>query len=336
MRIGIHLPQFTSDESGMDRERLLWFIDNALRVGFRLIATNDNLVFPSDASGPQRPWLDGPSLLALAAGRAPASVPLEAVSLTLPLHRGAGMSARTLATLNHLFEGRLTSVLAPGSSALGHQLAGIQEGTLWPELEMTTRLVRQLLGHEPIPGQDQAWLEAGSDAVVDSATAVGRLRSACDEFGAPPVWLASWGSPAGIRRVARCADGWLASAYALSVEDLADRRRELHEAAERVGRDPATLQCGVATGFIYVADSEAEAEVILRDRLAPKLSKSPEALRGRVLVGTPDQVQSHVQAFAAAGVDVLLLVPVDATAVQLNRISEATEVSAGERGEQDG
>jgi alkanesulfonate monooxygenase SsuD/methylene tetrahydromethanopterin reductase-like flavin-dependent oxidoreductase (luciferase family) len=246
------------------------------------------------------------------------------------------MSARTLATLNHLFEGRLTSVLAPGSSALGHRLGGIEEGSLWPQLESTTRLVRHLLGHEPIPGQNLAWREAGLDALADAAEAVGRLRSASDEFVAPPVWLASWGSPAGLRRVARCADGWLASAYALDVGDLADRRRELHEAAERAGRDPASLQIGVATGFTYVADSEAQAEKILRDRLAPKLSKDPEALRGRVLVGTPEQVRAHVQAFAAEGVDVLLLVPVDATAEQLDRISEATEVSAGQRGEHGG
>jgi alkanesulfonate monooxygenase SsuD/methylene tetrahydromethanopterin reductase-like flavin-dependent oxidoreductase (luciferase family) len=127
--------------------------------------------------------------------------------------------------------------------------------------------------------------------------------------------------------VARCADGWLASAYALAVEDFEERRRELLEAVERVGRDPSTVQCGVATAFVYVADSESEASRIVRDRLAPKLSKDPEVLGGRVLVGTPERVREHTHAFAAAGVDVLLLMPVDSTTEQLERIAEATEVS---------
>jgi alkanesulfonate monooxygenase SsuD/methylene tetrahydromethanopterin reductase-like flavin-dependent oxidoreductase (luciferase family) len=29
----------------------------------------------------------------------------------------------------------------------------------------------------------------------------------------PPVWIGSWGSSAGLRRVARLGEGWLASAY---------------------------------------------------------------------------------------------------------------------------
>jgi hypothetical protein len=29
----------------------------------------------------------------------------------------------------------------------------------------------------------------------------------------PPIWICSWGSDAGLRRVARFGDGWLASAY---------------------------------------------------------------------------------------------------------------------------
>jgi len=31
--------------------------------------------------------------------------------------------------------------------------------------------------------------------------------------GPVPLWIGSWGSAAGLRRVARLGDGWLASAY---------------------------------------------------------------------------------------------------------------------------
>ena len=281
MRTGLHLPQVSSDESQIDRERALGFIDEAIQVGFLLLGTNDNLVFPSEASGPQQPLSDGPSLLALAAGRAPASAELEAVGLALLLYRGAGMSARTLATLSHLFDGRMTAVLAPGLSAIGRRLADIEEGGVWPRLKTVPGLLGQLLGRPPAAGDRVLTPSFVPQELEEAVVAVGQLRSSSAQFDAPSVLLASGGSPASFRRVALCADGWLALAYALAVQDFAGRRSELLEAVERVGRDPLTVQCGVATAFIHVADSEAEALRIVDDRLAPKFFKDPEVLRGR-------------------------------------------------------
>ncbi len=40
----------------------------------------------------------------------------------------------------------------------------------------------------------------------------------------PPIWIGSWGSDAGLRRVARLGDGWLASGYNTTPEDFAKTR----------------------------------------------------------------------------------------------------------------
>ena len=42
-----------------------------------------------------------------------------------------------------------------------------------------------------------------------------------------PLWIASWGSPAGLRRVARHGDGWLASAYNTDPAAFAAGRAQL-------------------------------------------------------------------------------------------------------------
>lgn len=325
MKVGLQLPQFTFDGSELELERVLTIIDDIVRVGFRLIATNDNLVFPSEEQGPQRPWLDGPTLLSLAVGRAGHEAQLEAVSLTLALHRGVAMCARTLATINHLVQGRFTAVLAPGSSTLGHRLAGVEPSALWSEFQEATVLIRALLGHQEVIDTGPVASAAGSGLKGPSSTlvSVGRLRSAELESPPPPVWLASWGSPAGLRRVAHHADGWLASAYALDTDQFAVRLRELRQVAAQAGRDPGSVRSGLATAFIFVAESEREAARVLEQRLAPRLGKDPRALRGRVFIGTSEHVNERVELLALAGADLLLLVPIETSSEQIESISDA-------------
>jgi alkanesulfonate monooxygenase SsuD/methylene tetrahydromethanopterin reductase-like flavin-dependent oxidoreductase (luciferase family) len=61
----------------------------------------------------------------------------------------------------------------------------------------------------------KALLQPG--AVVDSgtyyATPTAGLSPSPQQRRGIPLWIGSWGSPAGLHRVARLDDGWLASAY---------------------------------------------------------------------------------------------------------------------------
>ena len=53
----------------------------------------------------------------------------------------------------------------------------------------------------------------------------------------PPIWIGSWGSTAGMRRVARLADGWLASGYDTTPESFVTTWSTLRGMLEREGRD---------------------------------------------------------------------------------------------------
>ena len=57
----------------------------------------------------------------------------------------------------------------------------------------------------------------------------------------------SWGSDAGLSRVARLADGWLASAYNTTPDGFAQARASLAEKLSERGRDPTGFPNGLAT-----------------------------------------------------------------------------------------
>ena len=90
-----------------------------------------------------------------------------------------------------------------------------------------------------------------------------------------PLWIGSWGSPAGLRRVARAGDGWLASAYNTTPERFSEARAALEPGFPNA----------LATMWTWVAEDRAEADRVLADVLAPILRRDPDVLRAQVCVG---------------------------------------------------
>ena len=63
----------------------------------------------------------------------------------------------------------------------------------------------------------------------------------CGRSSRSALWVASWGSPAGLRRVARYGDGWLASAYNTTPERFAAAREQLPDGLPERARDDVDL-----------------------------------------------------------------------------------------------
>ncbi len=159
---------------------------------------------------------------------------------------------------------------------------------------------------------------AGRGAALD--TAVEEMRGRWASAG-PPLWIASWGAPPGLRRVARLGDGWVASALAGGPEDFSRAWSRLRALLEAEGRDPETFGNLVATLFAYVTDDPREGAAVLRDRLAPALGRDPDALAARCAVGTAEDVAEHIAAFARAGAQAVLLWPADDPLAQVEAIA---------------
>ena len=104
------------------------------------------------------------------------------------------------------------------------------------------------------------------------------------------------------------ADGWLASAYNATPEQYAEARGRLDDHLRRAGREPGAFPDAVATTWLHVTDSPAEAEHVLIDVLAPTLGRDPATLR-HLPIGSPEHCAQALAAYAAAGAREVLLWP---------------------------
>jgi alkanesulfonate monooxygenase SsuD/methylene tetrahydromethanopterin reductase-like flavin-dependent oxidoreductase (luciferase family) len=200
-----------------------------------------------------RPWLDGPT--ALAAVLAQSGRMTLATTVAVPVLRGPAATAKILAALDLLSGGRLLVGLGPGSSARDYELVGVSFEERWKRLDEAVQTLRAYWRADDVAFEGTFYSSAGFTLRPDAAQRPG-----------PPIWIGSWGSAAGLRRVARLADGWLASGYntnpELFAQAWADVQAETGGARAGCGRFPN----GIATMWCYVTDDRARADAMLDGR----------------------------------------------------------------------
>ena len=138
----------------------------------------------------------------------------------------------------------------------------------------------------------------------------------------PPIWIGSWGSPAGLRRVARLADGWLASGYNTNPELFAQAWSDVQAEVATRGRDVAQFPNGIATMWCYVTEDRARADAMLADLLAPMLSRPVEQLRPILPIGPAEECAARLRAYEPAGAQRIFLWPLADERAQLELFRE--------------
>jgi alkanesulfonate monooxygenase SsuD/methylene tetrahydromethanopterin reductase-like flavin-dependent oxidoreductase (luciferase family) len=285
MRYGAHLPLIDIDGAGWPPGRLRDYAAAARQLGFASLGANDHLVF-------SRPWLDG--IVALASV-IEASGPLRlATTVALPVLRGAPALAKTAAALDLLSGGRFVLGIGPGSSAADYEIAGVPFEQRWARFDESARFLRHTL------------------RAADPA-----LRPAPGRPGGPPIWVASWGSPAGLRRAARLGDGWLGSAYNVTPAQAAAARETL----AGIRGDLTGFDCVLATMWTYITDDPHRRDEHL-SRLSSMLNRPVEYLAPRVLIGSVEHCAALLTGYARAGIDEIFLWPIDDLEDQLTRFTQ--------------
>ncbi len=306
MDYGAHLPLMALDGRPWTLNRLLEYAHIAEGAGFQAISANDHLVFG-------RPWLDGPTALAVvlsSTGRM-----ALATTVALPVVRGPVALAKSLAAIDLLSGGRLVVGVGPGSSARDYAAVGGPFEERWKRLDEAVQALRALwLGDGP-PFRGEFYSTEGL-----------ALEPYPVQRPGPPIWIGSWGSEAGLRRVARLGDGWLASAYNTTPEAFATARGTLAERLRAVGRDlkrfPNGFPNAIATMFFYITEERAASERIVREVLSPTLKRPEEELRERLLVGPAEECAEKLAAYRAAGANRIFLWPVEDELGQLATFRE--------------
>ena len=301
MDFAAHLPLMDFGGHPYTIEHLVGYTETAARLGFSALSVNDHILFDV-------PWLDGPT--ALAAVLSHTGEMGLATTVALPVVRGPVMVAKALGSIDRLSGGRLVVGVGPGSSERDYGAVGIDFAERWSRLDEAVGVLRAL------------WLKDGPPFVGRYYCTEGvRLDPAPTSSGGPPIWIGSWGSDAGLRRVARLADGWLASAYNTTPALFAAAWRTLGEFLDAQGRDRAVFPNALATMWCYVTDDEAEAERVLRERVAPAVHRPEDVLRERLAIGPAGHVADMLAAFAEAGVQRVFIWPVADERNQLERFA---------------
>jgi alkanesulfonate monooxygenase SsuD/methylene tetrahydromethanopterin reductase-like flavin-dependent oxidoreductase (luciferase family) len=303
MEYGTHLPLIAfGGGAPKTLAELRAYTRRAAALGYRFLCANDHLLFG-------RPWLDGPTALAATIDES-ADMTL-ATTVALPVVRGPIQTAKMLAAIDILSDGRLVAGVGPGSSPQDYAAVGLSFDERWKRFDEAISTLRSLLS------EDAGEFKGAFYSTEDLALEPPPVRPE-----GPPIWVASWGSPAGLRRVARLGDGWLASGYNTTPSGF----------GESLARLPEGFPNGIATMWLYVTETRRDADRMLAEVLAPMLRRPVEALRELALpIGPAEQCAERINAYAEAGAQRVFVWPLADELRQLKLFREAVVplVSAG-------
>jgi alkanesulfonate monooxygenase SsuD/methylene tetrahydromethanopterin reductase-like flavin-dependent oxidoreductase (luciferase family) len=302
MDFGAHLPLMDFGGNPYTLEHLVEYTQTAARLGFSALSTNDHMVFSV-------PWLDGPIALAAVIGHS--GTMTLATTVSLPVIRGPVPLAKTLAAIDRLSQGRLVVAVGPGSSQEDFDSVGVDFAERWARLDESIGALRALWRAGATPFVGRFYSTAGISLDPHPVRTEG-----------PAIWLGSWGSETGLRRTARLADGWLASAYNTTPTQFAAGWSQLRDLLPSHGKDPESFPNALATMWFYITDNQGEADMVMRERVVPTIHRPEEMLRERLPVGSAELFAEKLSAFAHAGVQRVFVWPVADEAHQLEMFWE--------------
>ena len=289
MELGVHLPliEFANEGQSLARQRAT--VDAARECGFAAVSANDHFLFST-------PWLDGPTALAAVLERS-GDMTL-ATTIALVALRGPVPLAKTLTALDVLSGGRLIAGIGPGSSKRDYDAIGMPFEERWKRFDEAVTILRTLVRRETRPRTTSFY------ALPDVELTPSPRRE-----GGIPLWIGSWGSKAGLRRVARLSDGWLASAYNTTPERFASGSELLAAELRNHDRDADGFPNALVTMWTWVTEDRAERDRILGEVLAPLLNRDPEDLSQQVCVGSAEHCAGLLSRYAEAGCQRVYLWP---------------------------
>ena len=290
MDYGAHLPVIDFGFHKFSLEWLCAYVRAARDLGFKAISTNDHLIH-------SRPWLDAPT--ALAAILAHSGNMAVGTSVILPVVRGPVQMAKALAAIDILSNGRLVVGVGSGSSPRDYDIVSLNYDERWKRFDEAIQVLRSLWSGDRLGFTGRFYSTAGIDLEPKP------LRKPT-----PPIWIGSWGSDAGLRRVARLGDGWLASAYNTMPDQFVAALIKLRDQLKILGKDPASFPNALATMFMFITEDKSEAERVLSETLMALLNRPIDQLRERLLVGSPEACAKKLATYQAAGVERVFLWPI--------------------------
>jgi alkanesulfonate monooxygenase SsuD/methylene tetrahydromethanopterin reductase-like flavin-dependent oxidoreductase (luciferase family) len=223
--------------------------------------------------------------------------------------RGILVTAKQYAALDVLTGGRVIAGVGTGSLFRDYEVVGMDHNDMWPRFEEGVRAMRAYLTPGAAPFQGRFYDTAGVN-----------LEPKPVQKPSLPIWIGSWGSNAGLRRVARLADGWMSSAGPghQSPEQFAEDVKRLNTFLVQEGKDPATFPNAISTMALFISEDKEELARLGGPGFVPRpagvgveqpAERPGEDAHAHDMVGTRAVCLDKVRRWQAAGARALFLVP---------------------------
>ena len=283
-------------DNGSTNDRIISLAQHAEALGYDSLSVNDHIVFHTS-------WLD--ALTTLSAVASSTTHILIGTSILNIVVRNPVVCAKALAAIDILSSGRLFAGVGPGSHRGDYDACGMDFSERWPRFSEALQIFVMLLS---------------SNNTSKSIDYKGKYYALRDiillpkpvQKPHPPIYVGSWGSEVGLKRLAKYSNGWMASAYNITPTKFKEKWNFLLAYRKSLGKDEEEelFDNSVMSMFGYIDDDKDRVRKVVREILAPALRRPAEDLEQMLLFGSLDKCLRKIRNFVDAGVNRIHFWPV--------------------------
>lgn len=281
---------------GSTNDRIISLAQHAEALGYDSLSVNDHIVFHTS-------WLD--ALTTLSAVASSTTRILIGTSILNIVVRNPVVCAKALAAIDILSSGRLFAGVGPGSHRGDYDACGMDFSERWPRFSEALQIFVMLLSSN------------NNSKSIDYKGKYYTLRDIIllpkpVQKPHPSIYVGSWGSEVGLKRLAKYSNGWMASAYNITPTKFKEKWKFLLAYRKSLGKDKEEelFDNSVMSMFGYIDDDKDRVHKVVREILAPALRRPAEDLEQMLLFGSLDKCLRKIRNFVDAGVNRIHFWPV--------------------------
>jgi alkanesulfonate monooxygenase SsuD/methylene tetrahydromethanopterin reductase-like flavin-dependent oxidoreductase (luciferase family) len=268
------------------KEQIISLVQYAEALGYDSLSVNDHIVFHTS-------WLD--ALSTLSAVAASTTRILIGTSILNIVVRNPVVCAKALAAIDILSSGRLFAGVGPGSYRGDYDACGIDFSERWPRFSEALEILVMLLSSDNSRPFDYKGKYYTLKDVLLTPKPVQKPH--------PPIYVGSWGSDIGLKRVAKYSNGWMASAYNITPAKFKEKWNFLLAYRKSLGKkEEEPFDNSVMTMFGYIHDDKDKVREVVKEMLSPALRRPAEDLEQVLLFGSLEECLRKIRNLVDAGV----------------------------------
>ena len=216
--------------------------------------------------------------------------------------RNPVVCAKALAAIDILSSGRLFAGVGPGSNRGDYDACGIDFNEKWPRFSEALEILVSLLSSDNNSGRSIDYM--GKYYSLKEML----LTPKPVQKPHPPIYIGSWGSEIGLKRVAKYGDGWMASAYNITPAKFKEKWNYLLAYRKSLGKgeeeedEEKQFENSVVSMFGYIDDNKDKVRRAVKEILSPALRRPSEDLEQMLLFGSLDECLRKIRNLIDAGV----------------------------------